>query len=223
MLSPCLGARLRHTGDENNRGVTAQVGDDFTYTLDVGNTGTAVAPGSVVNFPLPPGVLALSTTTPQGTCEIEPGLVTCEVGTLEPMQFLVIEIDAVGTQAGNFHKLANVTTADAYDFQPGSMTIYDTVIKGTSCTKVGTPSAETLNGTSGNDVLCGLGGIDTINGRGGKDILYGGTNADILDGGGGADVFFGGIGDDLATFDSSAASVDANLDTGWPRGPAQIS
>ena len=134
------------------------------------------------------------------------------------MQFLVIEIDAVGTQAGNFHKLANVTTDDAYDFQPDSMTIYDTVIKGTSCTKVGTPAAETLNGTSGNDVLCGLGGIDTINGRGGKDILYGGTDADILDGGGGADVIFGGIGDDLATFDSSAASVDANLDTGLASG-----
>ena len=54
MLSPCLGARLRHTGDENNRGVTAQVGDDFTYTLEVGNTRTVVAPGSA-SIPPPAG------------------------------------------------------------------------------------------------------------------------------------------------------------------------
>ncbi|MDQ5815395.1 MAG: hypothetical protein M3516_03755, partial [Actinomycetota bacterium] len=211
-------ARLRLFGDENDTGLTAQVGDDFTYSVQVVNSGTAVAPGSVVTFPLPPGVLALSTSTPQGTCGIEPGLVTCDVGTLEPLQTLVIEIDAVGTQAGVFHERANVTTDDAYDFQPGSMTIYDTVIKGTSCTIVGTPLAEPINGTSGNNVVCGLGGNDTINGRGGKDILYGGSDADILDGGGAADVIFGGIGDDLATFASSAGAVDANLDTGLASG-----
>ena len=44
MLSPCLGARLRHTGDENNRGVTAQVGDDFTYTLEVAIPGRPSRP-----------------------------------------------------------------------------------------------------------------------------------------------------------------------------------
>ena len=214
----CLGARLQLSGDEGDLGLTAQVGEDFTYSLQVSNGGPAVAPGSVVTFPLPPGVLALSTSTPQGTCEIEPGLVTCDLGTLEPSTNLVIDIDAVGTQAGNFHMLADVNTDDAYDILDAQKTMYDTVIKGTSCTIVGGPATETITGTSGDDVLCGLGGIDTINGRGGKDTLYGGTNADILDGGGGADVIFGGIGDDLATFDSSAASVDANLDTGLASG-----
>jgi uncharacterized repeat protein (TIGR01451 family) len=216
MLSRCLGARLQLSSDED--GFTAQVGEDFTYSLEVSNGGPAVAPASVVTFPLPPGVLALSTSTPQGTCEIEPSLVTCDLGTLEPMTNLVIEIDAVGTQAGVFHELGDVTTDDAYDILDAQKTIYTTVIKGTSCTIVGGALAETINGTSGADVLCGLGGIDTINGRGGKDILYGGTDADILDGGGGADVIFGGIGDDLVTFDSSAGAVDANLDTGLASG-----
>jgi Ca2+-binding RTX toxin-like protein len=41
---------------------------------------------------------------------------------------------------------------------------------------VGTPAADTLNGTADDDLMLGLDGIDTLNGGAGNDILVGGPN-----------------------------------------------
>lgn len=65
------------------------------------------------------------------------------------------------------------------------------------CTIVGTPAAESLLGTSGNDVICGRGGADTIFAGSGNDIVRGGRGADRLQGGSGSDVVQGGPGRDL--------------------------
>jgi hypothetical protein len=70
----------------------------------------------------------------------------------------------------------------------------------------GTPQADRLVGTSGNDVFYGYGGNDSIDGRGGRDVIYagpgmdlitGGTGSDRLYGGGGADRLIGGRGKDV--------------------------
>ncbi len=58
------------------------------------------------------------------------------------------------------------------------------------------PAAETLAGTSGNDVLTGGGGDDTITGGRGNDRLSGGAGSDTLSGGQGNDRLTGGGGSD---------------------------
>ena len=62
--------------------------------------------------------------------------------------------------------------------------------------RVGTDANETLNGTTGVDVMFGLGGRDTINGLDGNDLLCGGNGEDILNGGDGSDILDGDKGDD---------------------------
>ncbi|MGH2685588.1 MAG: calcium-binding protein [Actinomycetota bacterium] len=61
---------------------------------------------------------------------------------------------------------------------------------------VGTPWEDTLTGTGGRDVICGLDGNDTLNGLRGKDILIGGDGDDTLNGGNGKDQLFGDAGND---------------------------
>lgn len=56
---------------------------------------------------------------------------------------------------------------------------------------IGTPKAETLNGTEGNDLIIGLEGADRINGNGGNDCIFGNTGAETINGGEGNDVIFG--------------------------------
>lgn len=56
---------------------------------------------------------------------------------------------------------------------------------------IGTSKAETLTGTSGNDLIMGLEGADRINGNGGDDCILGGNGADTLNGNAGNDAIFG--------------------------------
>ena len=63
---------------------------------------------------------------------------------------------------------------------------------GKKATKVGTNGAETINGTSGNDVIVAKGGDDVINGKGGADLICGGDDSDFIFAGGGNDKMNGG-------------------------------
>ncbi len=83
--------------------------------------------------------------------------------------------------------------------------------------QIGSDDADSLNGTSGDDIILGEGGDDTILGRGGDDFLDGGDDKDtlyghegndylygqgaddILDGGKGDDLLSGGLGNDIMT------------------------
>ncbi len=58
--------------------------------------------------------------------------------------------------------------------------------------------ADTLRGTSGDDVLSGGFGPDVLGGLGGADTLQGGQGDDTLFGGADRDIVAGGFGDDLA-------------------------
>jgi len=65
-----------------------------------------------------------------------------------------------------------------------------------SQTLTGTSSADSLNGSGGNDTIYGLAGDDTLDGGDGNDSLYGANDEDILIGGEGNDTLDGGIGVD---------------------------
>jgi RTX calcium-binding nonapeptide repeat (4 copies) len=64
------------------------------------------------------------------------------------------------------------------------------------CTVLGDNRPSNLNGTTGNDVICGRGGNDRINGRGGADLVFGGNGGDTINGGGGGDDLRGDSGAD---------------------------
>jgi Ca2+-binding RTX toxin-like protein len=56
---------------------------------------------------------------------------------------------------------------------------------------VGTPCADTLDGTAGSDVIVALNGDDTLNGLAGDDTLAGWAGNDVLNGGDGDDTLKG--------------------------------
>lgn len=102
----------------------------------------------------------------------------------------------------------------------------------------GTPNADTLSGTSsddvinglaGNDTLAGFEGNDTINGDAGNDRLLGGDGDDALNGGdnndqlfgeGGADALDGGAGIDGVYYLTSTSGVTLNTFAGGSAGDA---
>jgi Ca2+-binding RTX toxin-like protein len=63
--------------------------------------------------------------------------------------------------------------------------------------KIGTDANETLNGTSGIDMIFGLNGTNTINGNAGNDLLCGGNGTDTINGGDGNDILDGENGNDI--------------------------
>jgi Ca2+-binding RTX toxin-like protein len=62
---------------------------------------------------------------------------------------------------------------------------------------VGSDKSETLNGTSGTDMMFGLTGQNTINGNAGNDLLCGGNSNDTISGGDGNDIIDGENGNDI--------------------------
>ncbi|PWW24524.1 5'-nucleotidase/hypothetical protein [Geodermatophilus normandii] len=64
-------------------------------------------------------------------------------------------------------------------------------------TITGTPGDDTVSGTTGVDVVMGLGGDDTISGGNADDVVCGGAGNDTLSGGNGDDRLLGGFGDDV--------------------------
>jgi Ca2+-binding RTX toxin-like protein len=67
---------------------------------------------------------------------------------------------------------------------------------------------DTLNGREGNDLLCAGQGDDQLTGGGDADTLDGGQGQDRLDGGEGSDTLLGGQGDDRLTGGSGADLFD---------------
>jgi Ca2+-binding RTX toxin-like protein len=60
----------------------------------------------------------------------------------------------------------------------------------------GTPHADDLTGTDGDDVFFAGAGDDTVSGGGGTDLLFGQADNDLIDGGDGDDMLSGGEGND---------------------------
>lgn len=114
------------------------------------------------------------------------------------------------TPAAKKSGMANVTIT-VHDAQEASTTLAIQVI-------VGGNGKETLNGSSGPDLIFGRNGDDILNGGGGNDLLCGGNGDDILNGGDGDDSLGGGRGNDTLTggsggdFFSGASGEDSVTD-----------
>jgi hypothetical protein len=64
------------------------------------------------------------------------------------------------------------------------------------CTITGTPRADRLRGTRGDDVICAGEGDDRVEARGGDDAIFGDEGDDRIDGDSGDDTLYGGDGVD---------------------------
>ena len=109
------------------------------------------------------------------------------------------------SDGGNIIRITNNAATDQRcDWQP-------------LCTIYG---AGDIQGTEGNDIICGSEGVDRVNALGGHDIIYGFGGNDQFIGGDGHDRIFGGIGNDSfiagpgSDFTSGGPGLDRFLSDG---------
>ena len=124
-----------------------------------------------------------------------------EIGVPFPLGSYVFEVYATDN-AGN---VEDPPVSLSFEYLPACNWLVPTI--------VGTAGDDTLNGTSGADVIVGLGGNDTINGLGGADTICGMDGIDTISGGGGADYIVGNAGDDIIngdTGDDHLIGLDGN-------------
>ncbi len=86
---------------------TANVGDNFTYTLEVTNSGPATALDTTVIDTLPAGVTFVSATA---GCTEAAGVVTCDLGDLASGGTATIEIVVTADEAGTVSNTAEVSS-----------------------------------------------------------------------------------------------------------------
>ncbi|WP_052424753.1 DUF11 domain-containing protein [Streptomyces fulvoviolaceus] len=199
---------------------TVSIGDRATYTVTVTNnstTATATGVSLTDTFTGPAGTV-ISATPSQGTCTTA---VSCALGTLAPGAKATVTVVAEPRATGTLTERASVTATQT-DPTPAnnSATVTTTVNNSRGCTRIGTSGNDTITGTYGTDVICGLGGDDTINASYGTDTAYGnhgndrvdgGFNDDTLNGGPGNDNLIGNYGNDrLNTVDNVSGNDTAN-------------
>lgn len=77
---------------------------------------------------------------------------------------------------------------------------------------LGTPGDDPhLDGTEGDDVICGFDGNDVIDGKGGNDVIWGGPGKDVIAGGPGNDFIHGEQGADIICGDSFKAKPNVKV------------
>jgi Ca2+-binding RTX toxin-like protein len=73
------------------------------------------------------------------------------------------------------------------------------------------PAVGTIQGTSGNDVICGGSGNDTILDLGGNDTVYGQGGNDVFGAGTGNDTYHGGAGQDRVSYATRSERITAQI------------
>ncbi|WP_374287453.1 Ig-like domain-containing protein, partial [Pseudomonas fluvialis] len=116
------------------------------------------------------------------------------------------------TPSGFTGTLNLTITATSSEANGSSASVADTfsvtIAATTNTVTTASAAAETLSGTTGNDLIRGYAGNDTINGGDGHDLIYGGAGDDTLNGGTGNDQLFGGVGADTLRGDAGNDFLD---------------
>ncbi|MGH3871622.1 MAG: hypothetical protein ACRDSR_08935 [Pseudonocardiaceae bacterium] len=174
-------------------------GDNVTYTLSVANAGPSGATDVVTGILLSGASVGIvSATASQGSCNISaPDVVECSLGSIAASGSATVTITVTPAETGTITALS-VVDASETDPEDGNNADEEstTVNNALGCTITGTNGNDTLNGTNGADVICGLGGNDTITGGNNNDTIYAGPGNDTIDGGNGADTIYAGDGND---------------------------
>ena len=197
------------------------VGGNITYTLTVRNDGPQAATSVTLSDVIPANTTFVSVTPAVGwSCSPlavgGTGTENCTIATLAALNSasftLVVKVNP-GTSAGTV--ITNTATVSSATTDPNSAnnTATTTTVVGVAadlCARAGaikgTNASETLNGTPGDDIICGGNGRDTINGRSGNDVIFGQNGKDVLNGDEGNDSIVGGNGKDRIT---GGSGIDA--------------
>lgn len=147
--------------------------------------------------------------SPSGSCgETVAGTVECDLGDLASGDDATVTIVVQPTATGTITNSVVVTSVETDD-NPGNNSVSDGLVP----TLVGTPGDDAnLRGTTGPDVIHGLGGNDTISGLNDNDVICGGEGNDTLSGNNGNDALDGGAGTDTCN-GGSGTDTGANCDT----------
>ena len=199
------------------------VGADLTYTITVSNANSDSSTDTItLTDPLPAGTTFVSmtgvfpyasssSTAPGAPCTTpspgQSGTVTCvgAVGCSDncvggaasaSATFTLVVKVASFPPGGTLTNTATATLQDDPDHSNNSGIATTTVNLGCTIDRRSATSGQTINGTSGPDVICGSPFADEIIGRGGNDRVYGFEGADDISGNDGNDTLFGGAGDD---------------------------
>lgn len=113
------------------------IGNQLTYTINVKNIGQSTANNVVVTDVLPANVVIDSVTTSKGSSTVASGVVTANIGTLDPRESATINIIVTPTEAGT---LTNTATVTSDETSPETTTSESVVIQRLFITKVATPN-----------------------------------------------------------------------------------
>jgi uncharacterized repeat protein (TIGR01451 family) len=89
-----------------------------TYTMTVTNKGPNTATNVQLADPAPVGITYLKATPSQGTCAVEPALITCSLGTIGVAQTVAIGATGRATQTGELTNTATVTGSGGGEANP---------------------------------------------------------------------------------------------------------
>lgn len=179
------------------------VGDNFSYTIKVQNTGANDASGVVVTDKLPTQVDYVSSSTTAGSCAQTNDTVTCTLGQVNAGVTVTTTIVVKTVKSGTASNTASLTSVDDTTAANNQDTEPTVINKKPSTPKPKKPkkvaascAAPTISGTAGNDTLVGTGGNDVIRGFAGNDRLLGGGGTDLICANNGNDTVIAGPGAD---------------------------
>ncbi len=120
--------------------------------------------------------------------------------------------NGVTTLTNGNHSISYVASGDGP--QIGGAVDEETTPPAAGAPKIGTPQADVLMGTAGDDNIIAFAGDDVAMGDAGADVISAGEGGDFVSGGAGRDVIFAGAGDDqvLAGADNDIVYGDAGAD-----------
>jgi Ca2+-binding RTX toxin-like protein len=146
------------------------------------------------------------------------------VGTLRPQDVIELldgetlddyvqtVVNGVTTLTNGNHSISYVASGEGP--QIGADVDDETTPPTAGAAQTGTPQADLLMGTAGDDNIIAFAGDDVAMGNGGADAISAGEGGDFVSGGNGRDVIFAGAGDDqvLAGADNDIVYGDAGAD-----------
>ena len=146
------------------------------------------------------------------------------VGTLRPQDVIELPdgetvddyvqtvVNGVTTLTNGNHSISYVASGEGP--QIGANVADETTPPTAGAAQTGTPQADVLMGTAGDDNIIAFAGDDVAMGNAGADAISAGEGGDFVSGGAGRDVIFAGAGDDqvLAGADNDIVYGDAGAD-----------
>lgn len=110
-----------------------KLGDYLTYNLTVTNHGVDQATGVMLKDDLPPTATFVSVESSQGTCSEEDGIVTCELGSLDNGESVIITIVIIPTQTGIITNTATVLANEEDLDLSNNTVVQNTMVLETAC------------------------------------------------------------------------------------------